>query len=487
MPRPRTRDSRIYWRNGRAYADFRDFAAWGGRQEALKEPDAAQATTDPAEAELAAARRLTALLELRKAHPNGLPTATDDPLDRLAPFVAHHLAAKRAVEEERRNGERWLAQQKRALKHAARFMQARGRERLREIGTADVQAWLVDLAEHPPTEGRPLSASTRGKWAGALNNLFRRAISEERVERNPVAALMDKPRGGKSRTPFMEIPDAALFLEACRRFDRGAGGAIPFLYELVATYLLTGGRGSEVTGLRIEDVDFARDLVWFRRHELRPSLKNEGSARAVPLFPQLREILQAYLARKDAPAGPLLFPAVRGARKREGLLSDFRRALDGAASLAGIPRSLARRKVFRVTWISARLQTLDNGAPISPFTVTREAGHRSLKMVEEVYGRLGAVRQRREHVEYRWSEWEASLGHRLQPDALPERYAAVLAALPAKGATAKEWMRAAGVPVGTYYYIRDRLLERGLILRDGEGRGSRFRRTGAGDLAIPPG
>jgi len=48
MPRPRKQ--RIYWKDGRAYADFRDFAAWGGRQEALKAPGARAATSNADEA-----------------------------------------------------------------------------------------------------------------------------------------------------------------------------------------------------------------------------------------------------------------------------------------------------------------------------------------------------------------------------------------------------------------------------------------------------
>lgn len=37
---------KIYWKRGRAYGDFREYAAFGGRQEALVPPEEAQATTD---------------------------------------------------------------------------------------------------------------------------------------------------------------------------------------------------------------------------------------------------------------------------------------------------------------------------------------------------------------------------------------------------------------------------------------------------------
>ena len=49
----------------------------------------------------------------------------------------------------------------------------------------------------------------------------------------------------------------------------------------------------------------------------------------------------------------------------------------------------------------AGFQTLDQGAPVSVFTVAREMGHGGDSMVRLVYGHLGTVRHRAEVVEYR--------------------------------------------------------------------------------------
>lgn len=57
-------------------------------------------------------------------------------------------------------------------------------------------------------------------------------------------------------------------------------------------------------------------------------------------------------------------------------------------------------RVFRVTYCSARLQTLDNGKPVASWTVEAEMGHNSGKMIKRVYGRIGEVRHRSEVVEY---------------------------------------------------------------------------------------
>lgn len=84
-----------------------------------------------------------------------------------------------------------------------------------------------------------------------------------------------------------------------------------------------------------------------------------------------------------------------------GTLTDPRDLLDRVGRRAGWQDGEIRTRPFRVTYATARLQTLDRGAPVSPWTVEKELGHGSRDMLEEVYGRLGDVRHRSEAVEYR--------------------------------------------------------------------------------------
>ena len=67
---------------------------------------------------------------------------------------------------------------------------------------------------------------------------------------------------------------------------------------------------------------------------------------------------------------------------------------------ADFPKGRVRARMLRVTYATARLQTLDRGAPVAHWTVERELGHGSGKMLESVYGRLGEIRHRAEVVEY---------------------------------------------------------------------------------------
>ena len=152
---------------------------------------------------------------------------------------------------------------------------------------------------------------------------------------------MEKPTHVRREARWIEIPDAAVLLEVARRLPRQGGtrlgpdalatirkewaageitkralarrygvsnvwiarilagqeAAEPFpealiAYPLLATYLLTGGRESEVTGLELDDVSLDRKTITFRPNAWR-RLKTPGSHRVVRLWPQL--------ARSSAP------------------------------------------------------------------------------------------------------------------------------------------------------------------------------------------
>ena len=114
-------------------------------------------------------------------------------------------------------------------------------------------------------------------------------------------------------------------------------------------------------------------------------LKTLTSHRSVPLWPQAEAILRVYFADKerDGGLGRLLFPSP--VSRSEALITDFRKALDVVAGRCGWEKGEIRSKMFRHTYCSARLQTLDGGAPVSPFTVGKDLGHGGTSMVERVY------------------------------------------------------------------------------------------------------
>lgn len=402
--------SRVYWRERggtrRAYADLRDYADAGGGREALVAQGEKLATADATTAQVLLARRLEQLDGIRR----GRALHGEAPPVTLADFAAAHLVAKA---ESQKFTDHWLEVTEKCLDRAIEFF---GTHReLASITVADVRRWANRLLATPNGRKGTMSASSVRHHLSCLSNLYKRARAERVVPSgyDPVGDFDEKPSPRRGEAKWLEIHDAALLLEAARTYrpapTKGGWRPVPFGYELIATFLLTGGRESEVLGLEVDDISLDRGVVTFRPNTWR-RLKTATSHRSVPLWPQLREVLERYLA--EHPPSKLLFPSYRTGE--EAMLTDFRKLLDAIAIRAGWKEGETRSKVFRHTYCAARLQTLDAGAPVSAYTVAREMGHGGEAMVRKVYGHLGQVRHRADAVEYRIEQHVAKLEARLK-------------------------------------------------------------------------
>ena len=404
MRRKQKRRRGAYYRPGRGwYGDFRKYADVGGKQEALIPKGATRATDDPDVAAQLYAARLQQLDQARRDGALGGQRKRRT----LADYVAYHL------EQKAKTGKvetRWIECAETFLTRAVKHF-GPGRY-LDTIGVADVQGWLVGLGAGKQTDGRALAPGSVRHHLNALSNLYRRAASEEVVPPgyNPASAILEKPTGtGLRESPYLEVHDGALLLEAAHRpLPLVNGHPTRYAEPLIATFLLTGGRVGEVLGLEVDDISFDRKTVTFRPNAWR-RLKTKRSHRTIPLWPQLEEILRSYVFDLDRPPGRLLFPAEDGGMRR-----DIRGLLDRLGERAGWKAGEIRAKMFRHTYCAARLQTLDHGAPVSVYTVARELGHGSTAMVEKVYSHLGTMRHRSEVVEYRIEQHAEALGKRLE-------------------------------------------------------------------------
>lgn len=406
------RTSRLFWRERggarRAYGDFRDYADVGGGREALIVPGEKVATADPDAAERVAGARLKELEAKRRIR------SLQGEDEQYAPATLASVAREHLIKKKQTGkfSDRYLGNVEHQLERARDYL---GADRdLATVRVRDVTAWLAHLADT-----HHLAGGTLRHHLNALSNLYRRAQADGFVPPgfNPAAALMEKPSASRQEAKWLESPDAALLLEAARTYRvKRQDIAAPFMHELLATFLLTGGRRAEVLGLEVSDVSFDRKTVTFRPNTWR-GLKTATSHRVVPLWPQLEEILRPYVFGGNAPLGHLLFPSyrVRGSGERGGehLLEEPRKALDAIAERAGWKAGEIRTKMFRHSYCAARLQTLDKGAPVSPFTVSKEMGHGGTALVERIYGHLGAVRHRAKVVEFRVAQWKKQLGDRL--------------------------------------------------------------------------
>ena len=166
---PKKQKPRTYQRNGRYWADFRDYADQGGKREPLVPAGERIATTDPDVAARLVADRLGELEQRRR---NKALLGIERQAG-LAEYAAHHLEEK-ARSNRVTVGTLELAQSR--LEAAVAFF-GQGRD-LASISVRDVQAYANWLTQRPNGRGGTLSAGTRRQYLDTLSNLYRRAAAE---------------------------------------------------------------------------------------------------------------------------------------------------------------------------------------------------------------------------------------------------------------------------------------------------------------------
>lgn len=138
-------------------------------------------------------------------------------------------------------------------------------------------------------------------------------------------------------------------------------------------------------------------------------LKTERSELVVPLVPQLEELLRPHVWQRLQAGGRLLsrLPYMT----LEAPLGDLRDLL--VALRAGFPKGRIRARMLRVTYATARLQTLDHGAPVARWTVEKELGTGLATCSRRGTAGWGEVRHRSELLEYRFNQHFERRGDRV--------------------------------------------------------------------------
>ncbi len=394
-------NARIFWRNQggkqRAYADLRFL---GGGQPALIPPGEKRATTDPEIAEQLL-HQLLAKLTKRKAKK---VRAAISPGPDLADFAIHHLEEQAASDnydtEWLTDSEAHLALavdyftrwQHASVRHPEPLPQRRG---LASIDVPDVRAFSEWLKSMPDQWGCQRPVASRRRILSALSNLFDRAITEGKLPggTNPVAVQFNELNASSRETGWLSVGELALLLESariigCEAQAAGDPHSLPCVYELVATFILTGAREGEITRLQLRHLDFESRSIHI------PDSKTGRVARSIPMHSQLREILLPYVQRLGRTSGHV-FTATSG----EPIYS-WLGVLDVIATRAGFREGQIRPPVFRTSYIIHRLACMDQDVPIDPNRVAREVGYTSPSLRKKVLERVQYGRARMDELAF---------------------------------------------------------------------------------------
>jgi integrase len=405
----------IYWRNQggklRAYADLRYL---GGRREALIPPGERRATSDP---EIAQKLLYLRVRELEEQNKKSVLLAIDPDPD-FAKFAIHHVEE---MESSREGSPGWLLNTEKYLARAVEYFMCHQyattrnpkplpRQRsLSTIGVQNVHAFHEWLKTQPNGRGGMLSAQSRRHHLSALSGLFKRAIAEGKLPMgsNPAAALVDKPNEPSNETTWLDVDELALLLESARTFasevrDAGRQPSPPCVYELLATFMLTGALEGELRRLQVDQLDFNSRRIHI------PDATTGQVDRSIPMHTQLREILLPYVRQLGRTTGHV-FTTESGEA-----VGDWRRALDLIATRAGFQIGQIRTRMLRTSYITHRLACMEHGAPIDPYKVACEVGYTSPVMIIKVYGRTQHRRGSMDELAFRPDAIGPDLKARLQ-------------------------------------------------------------------------
>lgn len=177
------------------------------------------------------------------------------------------------------------------------------------------------------------------------------------LERNPLERV-SKGTESKGRVRFLDDAELARFLKACRESSNAS------LYLAVVLSLTTGGRQSEVMGLRWPQIDLKR------RTAMLGDTKN-GDARVLPLSGEAIGLLQER-AKVRSLTDDRLFPPTAAAKKAVYL--DLRQPFAAALKAAEI-------EDFHWHDLRHTAASYLAMAGTSPLEIAKILGHRTMAMV----------------------------------------------------------------------------------------------------------
>lgn len=375
-----------YWfRPGKGwYADFRSYGDVGGKRCKVGDTEA------EAHEGIAGVRtRLIAARERAHSLDGGDPALLD--------LARDHLRKKRGPADAPNVAPKTLKGADRSIRHLIDYLKnSLGRDPYAsDVTPLALSGFIEWRLSQPGTRGGKIRPGTVTVDLAHVSSLCATAVAYGCMATNPVSRTPNKPKASSQEPSWLERGEAWRVMEAARELPADPQSrCYPFIYPLVATMLLTGGRSGEVRGLLKRDVDFEAGRVRVRPNRLR-KLKRTHHKRSVPIWPQLWEILEPHI---EALPGDLLFPATLGGGS---CIDDVRASL---TTILDEDHAAIEKRVtphtFRHTYCAARLQTTDNGAPVSPYTVMKELGHKNLQQIIDRYGHLLESRHRSPVVSY---------------------------------------------------------------------------------------
>lgn len=250
------------------------------------------------------------------------------------------------------------------------FFKRRNLQDLRHFTSANIRSFLAaEQTEHNPARNTIL------RKIASLRSFAAYLLAQGKLERNPFKLLPSHKRE-KILPKFLSVPETERLLETAAHSKHFAARD-KALFELMYS---SGLRRSEVTGLRIKDVDFFNGLV---------KVFGKGSKeRLVPVTDAALDAIKTYLAcRKNPQPGDALFLNKNGKPlSGDGLAYIFKNtAIASHLARKVTPHSLRHSFATHLLNNGCDLRSLQEMLGHKSLAATQVYTHVSLEKLKSVY------------------------------------------------------------------------------------------------------
>ena len=234
------------------------------------------------------------------------------------------------------------------------FLHQQGKSEIAEVTKADIRGYLDYVAT-----ARGNSNVTRARKLAAIKSFFNYLVENEGIEANPAASIRS-PRIPEKEPTYLTEEECIRLLRTITQ--RGRPRVQKRDMAMVILLLHTGLRASELTSLKLTNVDLVRGQIKITR--------KGNKEQYLHLNGETVNMLARYLAnRPEAENGRFFVGTNGGNLDRTYLYNIVRRYL----RLAGINKGKHGPHLFRHTFCTRLHQK-----GVGPFTIKDLAGHRSL-------------------------------------------------------------------------------------------------------------
>jgi len=234
------------------------------------------------------------------------------------------------------------------------FLHQQGKSEIAEVTKADIRGYLDYVAT-----ARGNSNVTRARKLAAIKSFFNYLVENEGIEANPAASIRS-PRIPEKEPAYLTEEECIRLLRTITQ--RGRPRVQKRDMAMVILLLHTGLRASELTSLKLTNVDLVRGQIKITR--------KGNKEQYLHLNGETVNMLARYLAnRPEAENGRFFVGTNGGNLDRTYLYNIVRRYL----RLAGINKGKHGPHLFRHTFCTRLHQK-----GVGPFTIKDLAGHRSL-------------------------------------------------------------------------------------------------------------